>query len=134
MTEVHWPALHCDIFQVDELNLLVIPGLLLLKSYIPWIFSIRLEDLTAAISAHVPPPPFQLIGFAPSAEVMHFSRKCFDSLKMLQSHPERPVTLGFLLLVLSVAFSLFHSTKWVCPRVGYYKCNIGILIELSLRL
>lgn len=112
------PLWFLKILQVDELNLLVIPGLLLLKSYIPWIFSLRLDDFAEAVASHLPQTTFQLTEFVALNEVKGFSKKCLNSLKLLQSPPDRPVTIGFLVLVLSVAFSLYHSTRCATGQGG----------------
>ncbi|KAL8441808.1 hypothetical protein Emag_006882 [Eimeria magna] len=99
-------------FSVDELNLLVIPGLLLLKARHPWVFTLPLSDAIAAV------PFFGPILHPYVGGLLEASR--YEYLPMLQL-PQQPqqqqqqqqqqqLTLGHCVLIVAVFFSIVQSS------------------------
>lgn len=85
-------------FSVDELNFLVIPGLLLLKSRHPWVFSVSCIDAIAAIP---------VVGPLLSPYLLHYFGE-FRGFEVL--FLQQQMTLGFSVLIASVTFSIVQSS------------------------
>lgn len=93
--------------QVDELNLLVIPGLLLLKALYPWVFLVPIGEAVHALPLLGPlvsPYVEQYIGgvrgfFLPPLQQHH-----------MQELPQQ-LTLGVCVLIISVAFAVVQSSR-----------------------
>ncbi|KAL8440084.1 hypothetical protein Efla_004068 [Eimeria flavescens] len=93
-------------FSVDELNLLVIPGLLLLKARHPWVFALPLNEAVAAVPLLGP-----LVSPALSS-CLHACRAYYLPLLQLPSQQQpRELTLGLCVLIASVGFSIVQSSK-----------------------
>ncbi|XP_026190888.1 uncharacterized protein LOC34619059 [Cyclospora cayetanensis] len=97
-------------FSVDELNLLVIPGLLLLRALFPWVFAVSLADAVSLLPA---------IGPFLSSAARSFMGG-FASTILLEeeeqhqpSQEQRQLTLGLCVLTVSVAFSLLQSSRLI---------------------
>ncbi|KAL8434291.1 hypothetical protein ACSSS7_003282 [Eimeria intestinalis] len=100
-------------FSVDELNLLVIPGLLLLKARYPWVFTLPLSDAIAAV------PLLGPVVHPHVSSLLEVFRHQYLPLLQLpqqqqqhqqQQQPQQQLTLGLCVLVIAVIFSIVQSS------------------------
>ncbi|KAL8275168.1 hypothetical protein Esti_000918 [Eimeria stiedai] len=94
-------------FSVDELNLLVIPGLLLLKARHPWVFILPLSDAVAAVPVLGP-----LLHPCVSSCLEVFRNVYLPPLQLPQKQQQQQqLTLGLCLLIVAVVFSIVQSCR-----------------------
>lgn len=104
-------------FSVDELNLLVIPGLLLLKALHPWVFLVPVGEAVhklPLLGPLVSPYVEQYLGGIRGFFLPPLQQQQMQQLQLQQRQlPQQQLTLGVCVLIISVAFAVVQSCRMI---------------------